>query len=103
MLALGPCFIAERDGPVGFVSGMLAAHPYNPALTVLTEMFWWVAPEARGSRAGLLLLDAFLAYGERNADWIIFTLEHHSPVNERTLTKRGFHLHERSYLYEVTR
>lgn len=82
---------------------MLGFHPYNPAIRVLTETFWWVTPNARGSRAGLMLLDAFTAYGERNADWIVFTLEHHSPVNERTLTKRGFHLHERSYLREVIR
>jgi hypothetical protein len=105
LLSLGPCFLAiQGDGlPVGFVSGYVGAHPYNPNLVVLTETFWWVDPAWRGTRAGLLLLNAFLAFGEEHADWIIFTLEHHSPVNERTLTKRGFRLHELSYLKEVSR
>lgn len=105
LLAMGPCFIATQgDGlPIGFIAGLLAPHPYNPAIRVLTESFWWVEPNWRQTRAGLLLLEAFIRAGEECADWIHFTLEAKSPVNERTLTKRGFQLYERAYLREVTR
>jgi hypothetical protein len=109
LLAFHPFFVAdtgfrpepERVERIGFIAGAIGPHPYNPALRVLSELFWWVDERYRGGRAGLALLDAFQAYGERNADWVIMTLEAKSPVNERSLTKRGFHLHERSYLWEV--
>lgn len=93
---------ADLDArPVGFLCGTLAGHPFNPTIRVLSEVFWWVAPEHRGSRAGLLLLDAFLAEGRARADWIVFSLETKSPVREATLTRRGFARYETSYLLEV--
>lgn len=95
-------FIAQKAGiPVGFVAGTLAPHMFNPAIRVLYEAFWWVTEEHRGSRAGLLLLNSFVAWGREHADWIIFTLENHSPVNDSVLLRRGFTLKERSYLMEV--
>jgi hypothetical protein len=98
-----PFFIAENDsGPIGFISGYLHLHPYNPDIHVLNETFWWVDEAHRGSRAGILLLNAFLEFGyEYSADWIVFTLESHSPVRDETLTRRGFRVHERSFLLEV--
>lgn len=104
LLETHPFFVAAVNGrPVGFIAGALHPHPYNPDIRVLTEMLWWVAETERGSRAGLMLLEEFLRYGEKHADWIVFTLETNSPVNERCLTKRGFRLHEKSYLREVSR
>lgn len=101
-----PCFIAEKPAAVfgmervGFIAGNVAPHPYNPSITVLNELFWWVAPEHRGSRAGMLLLDAFTEYGKAHADWTVMTLEAHSPVRSETLTKRGYRAHETSFLLE---
>lgn len=95
--------VTEEGMGVGYIVGHLAPHYFNPRLFVLSELAWWVAPEHRGSRAGLLLLNAFLEVGDRSAHWVSFTLEAKSPVNERTLTRRGFTLYERAYLREVTR
>lgn len=100
-------FIAEQDwikqGPerLGFIAGYRTPHPFNPHLRVLTESFWWVAPEHRKTRAGLLLLNEFEAYGRRYCDWVVMTLEHHSPVHPRHLTNRDFVPREQSYLLEV--
>jgi RimJ/RimL family protein N-acetyltransferase len=95
--------IAESKdvGPIGFIAGSLVLHPYNPKIKVLAENFWWVDEAHRGTRAGAILLKVFMEYGKENADWINFTLEQHSPVNEKTLLKRGFRLQERTYLMEV--
>lgn len=116
LVATQPFFLAENaDEPIGFIAGALHPHPYNNDLRVLSEMFWWVADEFRGSRAGLALLNAFVAFGctkvnddgdpdehgDAPADWIIMTLEHESPVNPQTLTRRGFRPKETSYLLEV--
>lgn len=87
-------------GPVGFIAGSVTTHLYNPAIKVLTESFWWVEEASRGSRAGLMLLNAFTDWGKENCNWTIMTLEHHSPVNEKSLLKRGYKPIERSYLLE---
>src|SRR6476469_848409 len=88
-------------GPTGFIAGLKMPHLFNPKIMTLTEMFWWVDEKYRGTRSGLLLLQAFTNYGKANADWINFTLEDESPVAERSLTRRGYRLKERNFLMEV--
>lgn len=87
---------------IGFISGMIMPHIYNPTISTLVESFWWVKEKHRGSKAGLKLLEEFIAFGRDNVDWVIMTLESDSPVKETTLTRRGFNLKEKSYLLEVT-
>ena len=113
LLASQPFWVAEHTTPdplgltdsataiVGFIGGTIGPHPFNPAITVMQELFWWVDEAHRGTKAGALLLEAFTDYGRAHADWVIMTLEHESPVNERTLTKRGYRPKERSFLLEV--
>lgn len=104
LIAGHPFFVAvDANGPVGFIVGVIGPHMLNPTITVLSELFWWVAEEARGSRAGALLLHEFMAFGKANADWIIMTLESDSPVHPNTLERRGFRLKERNFLLEVSR
>lgn len=94
--------IAEREGErQGFVAGLLSPHPFNPALVILQELFWWVAAPHRHSRAGLLLLNALVEVGRAKAQWVLVSVEANSPVREATLLRRGFRLKERSYLLEV--
>lgn len=85
----------------GFISGYVIAHPYNPQIRMLSESFWWVDPKFRGTRAGLLLLANFTEWGKANVDWITCVLEDRSPVNGRSLERRGYRLNERCYLLEV--
>lgn len=86
---------------IGFIAGMYSAHAFNPAIQTLIEMFWWVKEEYRNHKAGLLLFNEFVAVGEASANWIIFTLETVSPVNDEILFRRGFKLKERNYLKEI--
>ena len=96
-------FVTEdKDhGLTGFIAGLVTDHFFNPAIRTLTEVFWWVKEEFRATRAALLLLNAFTDWGREHANWIVMALEAKSPVNERTLEKRGYHLHERSFLLEA--
>jgi len=94
--------IAENDiKPVGFIAGLVHEHLFNPELKVLTEIFWWVDRAHRGTRAGLMLLNSFVEWGESYCDWISVNLEEKSPVSDRCLTKRGFKVLETSYLKEI--
>jgi hypothetical protein len=94
-------FVGEENAEaVGFIVGMIQPHIFNPAIRVLTELFWWVAPEHRQARVGGLLFLEFVKWGKANADWITMALEEKSPVSETSLTERGFRRWESSYLLE---
>jgi N-acetylglutamate synthase-like GNAT family acetyltransferase len=109
---VGCFFLAERvdlvddellPTPLGFIAGLVSRHFFNPAITTLTELFWWVDPTHRGSSAGARLLEAFTAYGQEHADWIVFTLETNSPVHPEALVRRGFVAKSQDFLLEVIR
>ena len=44
----------------------------------------------------LLCLD----YGQKNCNWVTFTLEENSPIKDTFLLKRDFKLTEKAYLLE---
>ena len=94
--------IAEKEKVlVGFSAGYFNPHLFNPSILVLCELFWWVVPEHRKSRVGAMLMNEFISFGKKNAQWISFSLNRFTEVNETSLLKRGFHLHEKTYLQEV--
>lgn len=96
------CLVAERDDVgIGFITGLVTPHTYNPNIWVLTEAFWWVKEEQRGSRAALMLLNAFTEWGKANVDWVFFTLEDNSPVKDKNLLKRGYRFKETNFLLET--
>lgn len=97
--------IAHRvDSPsdsLGFIAGLLSPHFLNTDIIQLTELFWWVKEEHRGTKAGLTLFEDFIRIGSVEADWISVSLETASPVKDEFLLKRGFKSQERSFLMEV--
>jgi hypothetical protein len=96
--------VAQRGQDLlGFVAGYKTLHPFNPKIRCLTEIFWWLDPKHRGSRASLMLLDAFTDYGKEHCDWIVFTREKHSPFAAKHLEKRGYGSQEVNYYMEVVR
>lgn len=103
LITTQPFFVAaDTVGRMGFIAGAVAPHPYNPDLLMLSELFWWVAPEFRGGSAGARLLKHFIVYGiESDVDWIVMTIENGTPIDPASLERAGFRLHERSYLMEV--
>ncbi len=98
-LAGGTAFVAKSDGVcVGAIAGLLVPNIYNPTMSVLAEMFWYVLPEYRDTRAGSLLLSAFNEKGETCAEETTLSLISSSPVNISALEKRGFLLQEYGFL-----
>lgn len=95
-------FVAASDSGslLGFVAGHVSRHPYNPELTKLMEMFWWVPEENRHTGAGSLLLDVYTEWGKRNVDWTIFSLTTNTPVDPEVLEKRGYKKMETNYFIE---
>ncbi len=102
-----PGSLEELDGsgklawkPVGLICGALHRHMFNPEIRCLTEYFWWVDPEYRNSRAGVMLFQEFDAAGKELVDWVTFSLLENSPDFSGFLEKNGFKLIEKSYLKE---
>ncbi len=87
---------------IGFIAGYATRHPFNPEIRVLYQSLWWVKRLHRKvSRAAVLLLDAFVAWGKANVDRISFGLQSITEVSDRALIKRGFQTMERTYHLEV--
>lgn len=88
-------FIVKKDGiPVGAIAGILSPNLYNPKIMNLGELFWYVLPEHRQSRAGLMLLNAFKDKADEVADESTLSLLTKSKVNIKTLAKKEFQLAE---------
>lgn len=51
--------VLSGDKPVGALGSLLFSNPFNPDLSCLSEIFWYVLPEYRNGRAGALLLKSF--------------------------------------------
>lgn len=101
LITTHPFWVAESgEKVVGFIGGVLLPHNFNPDVTVLQELFWWVDEEHRGTRAGKLLLNAYVEYGRANAHMVVMTLEHDSPVNPASLERMGFRVKEHNYMLE---
>lgn len=90
----------EQGQRLGFIAGLITPHHFNPKLTLMTELLWWVPEHFRNTGAGKKLFDAFTEYGKMNADLVTFTLEDNSPVKDEFLLKRGFRFKERTFILE---
>ena len=96
--------VAEKDNGtrVGFIMGRYGNHPFNQKIKMLAEVFWYVLPKHRTSRAALMLLNAYVKIGKQIADFIYFSLQDgRTQIKSKSLLKRGFKSQETIYLMEA--
>lgn len=89
--------VKQRDVPVGALGAIVVPNVYNPKLRNLVEMFWYVLPEYRKGRAGLMLLNAYNVKAAELGHETTLSLLPSSNINEKTLNKKGFRLVEYAY------
>lgn len=95
----GGSFIARNgDVKVGGLGSVLVHHIFNPKIKVLVELAWYVSPEHRRGRAGLMLLKAFNKRAEECADESTLSLLASSQVNHSSLSKLGYSANEVGFL-----
>lgn len=93
--------IAEDEGaPVGFVSGLITKHVYNPEITQVVELFWWVPKKYRSLGVGSLLLDAYTEWGKNNVNWTVFSFPPETEYNLERLSSLGYKKLETNYFIE---
>lgn len=101
MMVDGTGILALHDGrPVGAIGGVVMPHIYNPNVTVLAELLWYVLPEYRNGRAGLLLLKAFRKLADEIADEATMSTLPSSDIKEETMAKFGFKFGEKGFHYK---
>lgn len=94
----GTAFVVRKNGKlIGAIAGIIAPNLYNPEHTECTELFWFVLPEFRSGRAGLLLIDALLER-TKDVDSVMFSLLPSSNIKNKTLEKRGLFLREYGFI-----
>lgn len=95
-------FIIETDGVItGMLGAMIYPDPNDGAL-VATEMFWYVAPEARG--AGLRLLRDFEAWATDRGAARLIMVHLHDLMPEalaKLYQRRGYRPVETHYIKEI--
>lgn len=98
----GTAFIA-KDGAlnVGALGSILIPSIFNPNIKTLSEIFWYVLPTYRKTRAGLVLLRDFEDTANHIANDATLSLLPYSLVNNESLEKRGFIMEEIGFRKQI--
>ena len=71
----------DKSVPVGYLSGAMYPSTYSDRFYAIQEM-WYVIPRCRGTRAAILLLNAYEHWAKaRNAERIYTQVEHDGDLN----------------------
>ena len=68
MAGRGVALLAEGEKIDGMLLAQVASSAWSPAHLIMTEMAYWVNPEARGGTAGHRLLNAYVEHGQALKD-----------------------------------
>lgn len=103
MLEQRAVLVAEMDGKLcGIIAATVQPHPFNPHITVVAELMWWVVEECRGSSVGYRLLKALEARAKQlNADLLVMSTEMNSPLSTDALEKRGYTPQDKNYVKRI--
>ena len=89
----------KDDVPIGVLAALQLPHFLNPNLSTLVEIVWYVLPEHREGRIGLMLLKAYKEMAE-GMDLASLSVLPTTPIKLSTLEKYGFTLREYSMILE---
>ena len=84
-------FICEKDGqPIGLVGGLQHGHIFNPNISMISTLFWYVLPEYRTGRAAYSLISAY----KKSIDMVglecVFAIQEYSLAKSDTFIRLGF-------------
>lgn len=91
--------VLKNNSLVGALGALEIPTLFNPNIISLSEVFWWVNPDNRMSRAGLLLLNTFMDAAKKYEEASLSLLSTSMVMNE-SIAKRGFRLREFGFYKE---
>lgn len=89
------------DEKTGFIVGQITRNMYNPRISVLKELWWWVKPTYRHTRAGSLLLKEFTSWGKSHVDRVVMSLTSATKIKFQSLEKLGYKLRYYEFNLEI--
>ena len=93
-------FVADRSGQVVGAIGLAMGRNLFAGTVECSEVFWWVEPEHRQTKAGILLLKKAEAWSrDRGAKHLIMIAPNERV--ERLYTRRGFDKIETTYVRKL--
>lgn len=102
MISDGTALIAKHgEQPVGTIGALLIPNTFNPEITTLAEVIWYVLPEHRHSRVGSLLLQTYLELANEIADEVTLSLLPTSRINEASLSRQGLNKEEIAFRKQI--
>jgi len=103
-LGLGEIFFAHNgEKVVGLFGGVFNPDPFNGLMTA-AEQFWYVLPEARGTKASLRLFDMFEeeAKARRCSRILMLRLEgEFADILSRLYERRDYKMAEQTFVKEI--
>jgi hypothetical protein len=88
----------EKKNNLGFIVGTITPHLYNPKLTLLAHLLWWVEKSRRGGVAAHYLFTSFVDYGLKHADMITLSIRDDVPLKPSSFAKYGLERHDKCYI-----
>lgn len=96
--------VAETDaGIVGIIAGIFFPTFWDQSKITATEMWWWVDPQARGSKVGIELMNALESWARDNGAFRLsmMMIAGVAPGIEKLYRRQGYRLHEQTFLKEL--
>lgn len=93
----------DGNQPVGICGALVFPSPWCSEKLSATELWWFVKKEARGSGAGLALIDALESWARDAGAWRLsmMLIEGIAPGVEKIYERRGYKPRERTFVKEL--
>lgn len=98
---VGMWLAALNDVPVGICGAIRYPLYFNPQHLIVQELWWWLAPEARGSGAGKAMYKTLEAWAQENDAAALFMIALDDDRVEKTskfYSRAGFKPMERTFV-----
>jgi len=97
--------VAEGASIVGMIAGLLFPAFFNHAHLTGQELVWWVDPEHRRGRAGIMLFSALEDWAKESGAQT-FSMMSIEPLKtdevNQMYERKGYTVHEHSFIKELT-
>ncbi len=98
-------WLAEDEGKIIGIAGALFYPMYfSPSNVVVQELWWWIAPEARGKGAGQAMYETIESWASAKGATALFMIaleDGRSDEMAQLYSRKGFRPMERTFFKEV--
>jgi len=92
----------HKDKIVGSIAGLCTSSMFDRNTKIVSETFWWMMPDSRGTTGGYKLLKEFEKRAKAtNCKYITLSRLAKSPVQQATYEKAGYNITEETWVKRI--